>query len=248
MAALEARFDGSRPWPPNASDEVQFFASDSPTGTEQRTSAEAVRIHAGSSERPLHVVCAGLSYNAYSHDVVGQVTPRIYTRTKGETWVLDDTRARATRRALGAALAAYASDPDSWVANGHASAADLLSAACKLGTARDAVIVTKTFLSPFVPTKPWSEFSGAARKATFEAWNPNEHLCDLIRTIGKNVDLWVIHGSAVWPYFTATSEHIQRWILTPTLSYESQRSGSIETFWKTARREERPAWPRFPCC
>lgn len=208
VSALETRFDGTIPWPLKASDEVQFFSADSLSRIEERTtSAENASV----APRPLHDACVAISYNAYSHAVLGKVTPHIHTRTKGETWVLDDKRSQATRRALTAVLEAYASDPQTWVANGYASATDLLSATIVAGAAPQPIVLIKTFISPFLLTKPWSEFSGTARKATLEAWDPNEHICDLIETIGDRVDLWVIHGSAVWPHFATNSQHIQRW-------------------------------------
>jgi hypothetical protein len=237
VSALQARFDGTIPWPPRASDEVQFFTAEAPL---QTAPDDGANIHAAS--RPLHVVCVGLSYNAYRHEVLGKVTPHIQTRTNGETWVVDNKRSSTTRRALDAALAAYSRDSHTWVAHGYASAADLIP------RESGALTLIKTFVSPFLPTKPWSEFGGTVRKAMFDAWNPNEHICDLIQTLGNRLDLWVIHGSAIWPHFVTNSTHIQRWMLMPTLSHESQRNRAIATFWKTPRREDEQAQPCFPSC
>lgn len=248
MSALTARFEGHLPWPPEASDEVQFFSADLPKGAATLGATHDYGPQESIEPRPLRVACVGISYNAYSHEIAGKVVPHVFTRTKGTTWASDEKRSHATRRALGVALSAYARNSDTWMANGYASAGDLLSLPpAGQGTSRSLVLI-KTFLSPFLPTKPWAELSGGARKATFDAWNPNQHICDLISTLGESIDLWVMQGTPVWQHFITRSRYMTKWLLTPILSFESQRNGSIERFWQTPRKSEPLIEPFFPTC
>lgn len=244
VTTLTTRFKGDLPWPPNASDEVQFFSANFPKGDPHRADSVAEE---SATNRSSYIVCVSVTYNAYSHEIAGKVVPYVQTRSKGESWVIDDARSRSTRRALHVALSAYTRNPDAWSANGYASAADLLTSSSASRSPRRLVLI-KTSLSPFLSTKPWADFSGSARRATVEAWNPNQHICDLIATIGESIDLWVIQGAHAWQHFLTNSPHITKWLLTPILSFESQRNGSIERFWQTRRKPEPLVAPCFPSC
>jgi hypothetical protein len=195
------------------------------------------------------IVCVEFQYKAYPRIAGTKGVPHIYSQTDGLTWVVDDPKkSRATRRALNLALRGYIANRQEWVKNGYASATTLLLEDREIGTSQHPIILLKTYLSPFLLGKPWLTHSRSFQTATLRAWNPNDHICDFIKAIGPNVDLWVIEGTSLWAHFIATSAQIPKWILTPSLSFESQRNRSIDTFWKLAKREEPLRLPSVPSC
>lgn len=244
VTVLGDRFSGDDSWPPFASGYVQFFSADGPTaGSPEQTQ----RTDEPGQRETLVVACIGMSFNAYSRNTERRAVPYIYARTGGASWLVDEKRSYAVGRALGASLEEYAVSGETWVANHYASSAALLPANWN-SAAPHRVFLIRAFVSPFVQTRPWAEHSRSAKTATLQAWNPNQHLCDLIDQLGEIIDLWVIHGTALWPHFITRSRHISKWMLTPTLSFESQRNGSIARFWKTPRHDEALRLPSFPTC
>jgi len=245
FAILQAEFP-DRPLPTSASGEIQFFSTDFPRTYVAPRDGSDLPDASGSA---FCVVCVGINHNTYRGRAEGnKIAPHIYTRSRGQMWTVDLARTRATRRALNTALAAYAINRQAWTDNGYASRHTLLPKTSDSREADFPLVIIKTHLSPFVFTKPWSEYSGTVRRETLDAWNPNRHMCDLVQTLGNNIDLWVIHGNYVWPHFITTSHEITNWMVTPTLTYESQRNGTIATFWRTKRIEESVTRPRFPSC
>lgn len=245
VAALQSKFTADQPWPEVATGDIQFFCTMSPKS--KRTGVEQANVDQQDRSQ-LVIVCIGMNYNAYGHPSERKAEPHTYKRSNAQTWIVDDNRSRATRRALGAALNAYIASSDSWANNGYASGTKLVPKGWALGSSQCSALLVRTFLCPFLLAKPWGELSRSNRIALLNAWNPNQHICDLIATLGSSIDLWVIQGTSLWPHFDVTNPHISNWLLTPTLSFESQRNQSIETFWKGARRAEVPRQPRFPSC
>jgi hypothetical protein len=246
FALLKAEF-ADKPVPHGASGEIQFFSTDFPeTFTASRDKQSQARQAVGSA---LCVVCVGINHNLYRpHRENSGVQPHVYTRTTGETWTVDLARTGSTRRALNTALAAYAMNRRAWINNGYAADECLVPSEWDGREAEYPLVIIKAYLSPFLSTKPWAEYKGFTKRETLDAWDPNRHICNLIQTLGTQVDLWVINGNSVWPHFDTTSHHITKWVLTPTLSYVSQQNRSIETFWKTPRPEQRLRLPSFPRC
>jgi hypothetical protein len=247
FAILHAEF-ADKSLPPSASGEIQFFSTDFPR-TYVAPHNDQTALPSTGSGSALCVVCVGVSHNTYRHRGEGnKFTPHIYTRSRGETWAVEFRRTRSTRRALNTTLAGYAMNRQAWMENGYASHDRLLPSTWDGREAEFPLVVIKTYLSPFIFTKPWSEYSGTVRTETLDGWNPNRHMCDFIQTLGDKVDLWVIQGNHVWPHFNTNSQEITNWILAPSLTYASQRNGAIATFWKTPRQNMPLSGPFFPSC
>jgi hypothetical protein len=161
------------------------------------------------------------------------------------TWVEDYTSS-GMRSALNAALNAYVSNAPCWNANGYASS--VIPPVFGGGKVTDHILIA-TNLSPLNSKEEWGSrsYSTAHRAATLGHWNPNKHLCDLIKRLGQQIDLWVIHGkAAVWPTFLPATPWIQRWILTYNLSRRNlSRMGS---FWRmgSSWTPRHPEWPICP--
>jgi hypothetical protein len=248
VRTLQTSFAGDQLWPEIAGSDVQFFSIDfppSPAAVREKQSTDALPV----PRTPSLVVCVGINYKAFPSRLGRNGVPHISTETQSLTWVVDDPRkSRGTRRALVSALNGYLRNQSVWVKNGYASAATLLPLTETPGTPDCSIILLKTYLSPFLSAKPWAIHARSLQTAALRAWNPNQHICDLAKTIGNKIDLWVVEGTSLWPHFITSSSQVQNWILTPTLSFESQRNRSIETFWKTPRREVQPRRPSFPIC
>lgn len=247
VTVLGDKFSEDHSWPPFASGYVQFFSTDGPMARSAALTEEAQRTDEAGTRDTLIVACIGMSSNAYSRNTERRAVPYIYARSGGASWLIDEKRSRAVRRALGASLAEYAISARTWVANGYASSATLLPGNWN-SAAPHRLVVVRAFVSPFVQTRPWADQSRSAKTATLLAWNPNQHICDLITMIGGTVDVWVMHGTALWPHFIKDNAHVSKWLLTPTLSFESQRNRAIATFWKTPRHDEPLRMPSFPSC
>lgn len=247
FALLKAEFS-DKPMPESASGEIQFFCTDFPATYDLSRDEEPSfpRQVAGSA---LCVVCVGINHNVYrDRHEDNTIIPHIYTRTRGKTWAFDLGRTRPTRRALNTALAFYIMNKKTWMENGYASDSIVLPTNWDGREADLPFVLIKTYLSPFISTKPWAVHSGTIRRETRHAWNPNRHICDLIAILGRKISLWVIQGNNLWPHFIKHSDQITDWILTPTLSYESDRSGQISTFFRTKRSDDRLVQPWFPAC
>ncbi|MGB9475503.1 MAG: hypothetical protein WCE87_10600 [Candidatus Udaeobacter sp.] len=246
FALLKAEF-ADKSAPHGANGEIQFFSTDFPeTSTTSRNEHSQRRQAVGSA---LCVVCVGINHNLHrARQENNDLTPHIYTRTTGETWTVDLARTRSTRRALNTALAAYAMNRRAWIDNGYAADEFLVPSEWDGREAEYPLVIIKTYLSPFLSTKPWAEYKYFAKKETLNAWDPNRHICDLIQTLGTRGALWVINGNSVWPHFDTASHQMLKWALTPTLSYVSQQNRSIDIFWKTPRPEQRLRLPSFPSC
>jgi hypothetical protein len=248
FAVLQAEFIDQK-LPPSASSEVQFLSTDFPW-TSVPPQGEADALPSRSSGSAPCIVCISINHNTYrNRGEHNKITPHIYSRTRGVTWTVDRPRTRATRRALNTALAFYLMNAKVWTENGYASDPNLLPITWDGREADLPFVLLKVYLSPFILTKPWAEYSETVRRETLDAWNPNRHIVDFIATLNQKIDLWVIQGNYVWPHFVENSEHITKWILTPTLSYESQRNGAIAAFWRAKRvAAEELAQPTFPSC
>lgn len=247
VGILQANFAEDRPWPAIARSDVQFFSVDFPKLQVAAEHREAGDEHADSEA--LLIVCVEINYKAYPRSISHKGVPYISGQTQGLTWVVDDPKkSRATRRALKPALIGYLANREVWAKNGYASHSTLLPDDGSFEIAERPLILVKTYLAPFLSAKPWAIHVRSLQTAALTAWDPNQHICDLCKTIGGKVDLWVIEGTSLWPHFITNSPQIKNWILTPTLSFESQRNRSIDTFWETQRREDQPRLPAFPCC
>jgi hypothetical protein len=237
-----------KPLPHAASGEIQFFSTDFPLTYVAAKDTRDVLPSDGPGSA-ICVLCLGMTHNVYRNRTeADEIVPHIFTRRGGKSWTVDVGRTRATRRALNTALASYAMKRKAWVENGYASADDLLPSAWDGREADLPLVVIKTVLSPFVLKKPWPENTGAVRKETLAAWDPNRHICDCIAELGGTVGLWVIHGNNVWPHFATNSTSIPNWILAPTLTYASQQNSAIESFWKTPREDTHLRHPYVPSC
>jgi hypothetical protein len=247
FAVLQAEF-ADKKLPSSASGEVQFLSTDFPwTSVPPQGEADALPSRASGSAHC--IVCISINHNTYRDRAKdNKIAPHIYTRSQRVTWTVDLSRTRATRRALNTALAFYLMNAKVWTENGYASGSNLLPRTWDGREADLPFVLIKTYLSPFISTKPWAEYSGTAKRETLNGWNPNRHVCDLIQTLGNKVYLWVVQGNYLWPHFIANSEKMTNWVLTPTLTYESQRNGAIAAFWRTNRADGTLAQPAFPSC
>jgi hypothetical protein len=245
VGRLEEHFAGDEAWPEIAGSDMQFFSIDFPPPQEKPNKPQTADNDSSLASPAAVIACVEMNYKAFPPRLGRNAVPHISTETHALTWVVDDPKnARRTRRALAVALDSYLDNASTWTENGYASAETLLSREMK----GRPIILIKTFLSPFLLAKPWALYAGSSQTAALRAWNPNQHICDLSETLGKQIDLWVIEGAPLWRHFFADSEEIANWILTPMLTYESQRNKSIQTFWKTTRREDRQREVAFPIC
>lgn len=242
VAIFQASLADNRPWPAIAGSDIQFFSIDFPTPLASARPQKASH----SEPKRLLIVCVEINYKAYPRGITHKGVPYISGQTQGLTWVVDDPKkSRSTRRALNLALTDYLANRDAWARNGYASSASLLQdERCEV--CERPLVLIKTFLSPFLSAKPWAIHARSLQTAALKAWDPNQHICDLCKALGRKVDLWIIEGTSLWPHFIPTSRSISKWLLTPTLSFESQRNKSIETFSRTPRREVKQRVPTFP--
>lgn len=195
------------------------------------------------------IVAVGINYDqGASKASFPSLTHWLSSRPPGTNWVVDNTWPQM-RRALIAAIADYLSAPATWVKNGYASSAHLLPPHWHGLTQPQPqpYILAMTNISPFLSQKQWTKHSSVERRNALKAWDPNQHICDLINKLGDEVDLWVVHGiDELWPRFSKSSS-IGKWILTPNLSPQNLNSGCIGNFWKSGRTIG-PAPPQWPIC
>ena len=194
------------------------------------------------------VVAVGINYDQYLPGSLPKLDHWLHSRHPfGRSWVVDKTWP-VMRRALDVALAGYLSAPSTWEANKYASSKSLLPPHWHKMRAPQDYILAMTNISPFLSQKQWTEHSSVERRDALKAWDPNQHICDLISMLGDDVDLWVVHGiGEVWPRFNRTS-CIKNWILTPNLSPQNLNSGCIRKFCRPGRAFGRaiPQWPLCP--
>lgn len=226
------------PGPSAANGEVQFFSCEHVyEGAPDNLSLP------GSLERLPIIACVGINYD---QDPGPKPYPQPHLMHKTGHWVEDYSNPEM-RCALNLALATYFSNRVAWYSNGYASSNSLLPQFHGFRGASFPFILVATNLSPFLTTMKWGSLSPSHRSALRGAWNENQHLCDLITTIGGVVDLWVIHGKdAVWPTFDTSTPHITDWIKTPNLSCLGIRS--MSKFWQTRSHPTAAyTWPACPC-
>jgi hypothetical protein len=219
------------PWPALANGEVQFFALDGV----QRLDADFL------------IACIGINYDQRQRSPAASRRPYLYTKNQMTSWVTDSSWPQ-TRRALVAALGEYLADPEVWFTRGYASAANLLPNAWSAGQADYPFVFVMTNLSPFISQQQWALHSGRDKATAVAAWDPNQHICDLIRHIGRDVDLWVIHGiDYVWQHFDRSSA-IVNWLMIPNLNPQSVALGHFRNFWRNTTRKVAPKSPQVPNC
>ena len=191
------------------------------------------------------VICGvGINYSqGKPHATYPNIEPWLYT-LRGNTWVED--YAPAMRRALDSNITTYLLNSAAWSKNGYASSPNLLRHWNP--AMRNPYILIATNLSPFLTQKLWTKQSTTSSSQLLNLWNPNDHICDLRRELGNEIDLWVVHGKqAVWPLFdnkSCTGE-FPNWMLTHNLS--GLGMVNIGNFWKKPLiQSARP--PIFPVC
>ena len=115
----------------------------------------------------------------------------------GSTGLLESWNADGPKNA---ALSAYVSNAACWSNNGYASS-HVLPSFLRQPPLTDYILIT-TNVSPFNSQQQWTHHTPANAGATLALWEPNQHLCGLIKYLGSQIDLWVVHGKgAVWPTF-----------------------------------------------
>jgi hypothetical protein len=177
-------------------------------------------------------------------------THHLQRKSHCTTWV-EDYSSSGMRAALNAALKHYVSNAPCWNANGYASSA-IPPVFGVSGPVTDYILIA-TNVSPFNSQKAWLNYPHRLSTATLKPWNPNWHLCDLIKRLGPQIDLWIVLGkAAVWPTFIWPNPWTTNWLKTPNLSLQPLNSDKIATFWKHKQhtlKAPRPVWqwPDCPC-
>jgi hypothetical protein len=229
--------------------EAQFFSiEDVNPNRSPKTKIPSLDEERGDPNKNLDqllIVAVGINYGQDKTPTLPSIlVPHLYTKNGPASWVVDNG-SPATRNALDEALRQFNSRAKTWQANGYSSATVFRKKFCKGGQPRPYILVC-TNVSPFLSQNRWGLHATAHRHAALNVsvWNPNDHLCDLIRLLGKDVDLWVVHGKQfVWPTFDPAG-CIKDWLMTPNLSAFGRRW--MKTFWKThcSVTPSPPIWPR----
>ena len=220
---LAGAFSGSPPprLPALANGEAQFFSIEDfnpirSLGAKIPSCDEEALDPAKKQERLL-IVAVSINYDQCPTTIPpSSLVPHLYTRSGHASWVAHSMWA-ATRNALDVALRQFHGNALTWQNNGYASRTVCAAKLCSGGQPLPYILVC-TNVSPFLSLRRWGLHTPAHRHAALAVWNPNQHLCDLIRVLGDDVDLWVVHGKQfVWPTFD-TTDCIKDWLMTPNLS------------------------------
>jgi hypothetical protein len=246
---LAGAFSGSPPprLPALANGEAQFFSIENfnpnrSPGANIPSCDEEAEDPDKKVERLL-IVAVGINYGqSPTTTPPSSLVPHVYTRSGHASWVVDNGWP-ATRNALDAALCQFAGNAPTWRNNGYASPPVNPAKLCSGGQPLPYILVC-TNVSLFLSQMTWGRHSPTRQQQALAVWDPNRHLCELIAVLGKDVDLWVVHGKQfVWPTFDTTG-CIKDWLMTPNLSAFGRRW--MRTFWKTQcnATPSAPIWPR----
>lgn len=212
--------------------EVQFFSTED--------------IYEGAPNNINRLVIAGVGINfGQDTNLFSYPTAHIHGITSRKTWV-EDYENPEMRCVLDVALRQYFKNSSDWFNKGYASSSKL-AMPLRDGDPRNYILIA-TNVCPLLSQISWTSHLPADCTATLAAWNPNQHLCNLIHALGSDIDLWVVHGiDEVWPLFLKTGG-IKKWIMTPNLSCRNLSNKSIKKFWKKPRHitARLPQWPVCP--
>ncbi len=199
------------------------------------------------------IVAVGINY-AQSNPRPGfpNLNHWLHSVPPGANWVEDPppwapptSWPSTTRQILDLNLAQYHLNERAWKANGYASDTGLLAQFHgSKGSFRYILVCAN--ISPFLTNARWLSLPSTSTQQLLNAWNPNNHLCDLVHGLEGKIGLWVVHGKdEVWPRFQPCCSGIANWLLTHNLSSLPRRY--IPTFWKSPKSKvsKHPIWP---CC